>query len=200
MTALAMVLGLGIGSLPTADLIARLRGIDLRTEGTGNPGARNALATGGAALGVAVLAAELLKGSGAVVVGRLLGGDPGAALAAVGAVAGNVYNPWYGFDGGKGLGISAGVMAAMWPPGGVAAALALASTTARTRRSGPAALVGFAVLVVAALVGLWRPLPTWWGLAAPGWIVVGAAGIVAVMLPKHLTDAITPDDRPPSPS
>jgi len=54
-TLLAAIAGYALGSLPTAGALARMRGIDLRAEGSGNPGANNALRTGGLILAAGVL-------------------------------------------------------------------------------------------------------------------------------------------------
>ena len=195
----AAVAGGAIGSLPTADWIARLVDHDLRTEGTGNPGTRNALAIGGPWLGAVVLVVELGKGALAVAAGRALADDAGGALAAIGAVAGNVYNPWFRFRGGKGLAIAGGTLMVGWPPLLLVLGPLLAAATAVFRKSGPAALIAFVVWAGAALLATVVALPTWWGLDEAEWLVVGALGSVAAMAPKHTADTLRPAGRPASP-
>lgn len=56
--ALALIAGYPIGSIPTANAIAGLFGIDLRSEGSGNPGANNARHLGGPGLSIAILSVE----------------------------------------------------------------------------------------------------------------------------------------------
>src|SRR5580704_15433781 len=56
--ALAYLLGALVGSL----LLGRVRGVDIRTMGSGNAGATNALRTQGKAVGLTVLVIDLLKG------------------------------------------------------------------------------------------------------------------------------------------
>ncbi|MGH8912213.1 MAG: glycerol-3-phosphate acyltransferase [Acidimicrobiia bacterium] len=185
----ALLVGILIGSAPTADLLGRWWGVDLRGSGTANPGANNAFKLGGKGLGIAVLMVEMAKGVVAVSGGTLLGGDPGGALAAIGSIAGNVYNPWFRFRGGKGLGITGGTLAGAWPPLVPVLVIVIAVSVAAMRRSGPASLVTFAVYVAAAVVGLFVDLPTGWGLTSAGWLAVMAVGSVAVMLPKHGADA-----------
>lgn len=58
---LGLMTGYLIGSLPTADWLGRAAGVDLRRDGSGNPGANNARTLGGLGLGVRVLAMEVTK-------------------------------------------------------------------------------------------------------------------------------------------
>lgn len=198
MTLLALLAGALVGSAPTADALGRLWGVDLRASGTGNPGTNNALRTGGKALAAAVLVVEFAKGAAAVWIGRWLGADAGGALAAVSATAANVYNPWFGFRGGKGLAITGGTLLAAWPPAVPLLVAALAATVAAIRRSGPASLVALGAYVLAALLGLVVTLPAGWGIASPGWRVVMALAGTALMAPKHWADAVRPPARRPS--
>jgi acyl phosphate:glycerol-3-phosphate acyltransferase len=199
--ALASVAGLLIGSIPTADWLGRARGIDLRSAGTGNPGTRNAAAVGGPLLGAAVLVVELVKGAAAVGLGRWMAGDPAGAMAGVGALAGNIYNPWFGWRGGKGLAIAGGTLLAGWPALVPVLAVVLGVGVAAFRRSGPASLLAMAVWLTAGLMA-WTGaavLPTGWGSSRPGWLMAGAVGSVAIMAPKHLADTFRPAGRPVSP-
>ena len=140
MIPVAAIVGYLVGSLPTANFLGRLWGVDLRSVGTRNPGANNARRLGGSGLAVAILAIELTKGVGAVIVGTALAGDVGAVAAGIGAVAGNVYNIWYRFNGGKGLAISLGVVGAAWPIVLAPVLLVMITTVVVKRSSGAAAL------------------------------------------------------------
>ena len=194
----AAVAGLLIGSLPTADLLARAWGVDLRNAGTGNPGTRNALELGGRSLAVTVLLVEVAKGASALVLGRMLASDPGGAMAGLLATAGNVYNPWFRFRGGKGLGISAGVILAAWPGMLVALLAVMIGAIVTFRRSGPASLVTFGVYLLGAVAGLFVTLTGGWGMTESWWLFLLALVSVALMTPKHLQDAIKPLGRPQS--
>lgn len=185
----AVIVGVAVGSIPTADILARMRGIDLRSGGSGNPGTRNALALGGKSLAISILVVELAKGAAAVLAGQGIGGDPGAALAGVGAVFGNVYNPWFGFRGGKGLAITGGTLLGGWLAFMPVLGLVLGALVAAWRRTGPASLVTFALYVVTASVGLMISLPIGFGIDSPSWRLVLAVGSVAIMSPKHLQDS-----------
>lgn len=71
-------------------------------------------------------------------VGLVIGGEAAALAAGVGAVAGNVYNVWHQFKGGKGLGICGGVILGLWAAvfSIVVVTLALASALTRSKGSG----------------------------------------------------------------
>lgn len=179
----AVVSGFLIGSLPTADLVARGRGLDLRRTGTGNPGAANALRVGGRGLAAAVLILDLLKGAAAAGAGGLIGGSRAAAAAAVAAVAGQIHNPWFGFRGGKGLGVSAGATMALWPGGLVATLPILAGVT---RLVGTAAGTVIAVVWYVAAAAWWasRDWIVPWGLPTDDGLVWFALGVAVLVIPK----------------
>src|SRR5680860_1325413 len=80
----ATLLGYLAGSFPSAGVVSRIatRGrVDLRRDGSGNPGGLNAMKTIGTAWGVVVVVADMAKGVVAGVVGMIV-----AAAAAVGVL------------------------------------------------------------------------------------------------------------------
>lgn len=188
MTVLAAVLGYLIGSIPTAIWLARLRGVELHREGSGNPGTANALRTSGVGVAIAVLAVEAAKGYGAVWLGDLIADDLGAVAAGLGAVAGNVYNVWYRLRGGKGLGISLGVLAALCPWVLIPLVAIIALGALVTRSAGIASLLAVLGLVVSAV--LW-PAMGWetGGLASASQLLVVAIGIGLLISWKHWRDS-----------
>jgi len=121
-TLLAYLLGSLLGSL----VLGRLRGVDIRSLGSGNAGATNALRTQGRAFGLLVLLIDLGKGVFAVLF------LPSAALPAVpidpqlsrewltlacglAVIVGHVYPVWFAFRGGKGVATMVGVIGAVQP-------------------------------------------------------------------------------------
>ena len=184
----AALLGYLIGTLPTAQTLGRLWGVDLRRDGSGNPGANNARRLGGFGLAGIVLAVEAAKGAVAVLVGLALGGDVGAVTAGVGAVAGNVFNLWYRFQGGKGLGISAGVISTIWPPALAICLGVIVVTVIATRSSGLSTLATIAALNLIG-VGWWAfDWPNGWGIVRTDLLIVLAIGITLVIWRKHWSD------------
>lgn len=196
---LTPIVGYLIGSLPTANGLARLWGADLRNSGTRNPGANNARRAGGYGLAAAVLLIEIGKGLLAVVVGLSMAGDLGGILAGIGAAAGNVYNVWYGFEGGKGLGISTGVALGLWPTAFPVFLAVLIGSLLITRSSGKAALITLATVLVLSFV--W-PAMGWemaWGIGEVELLPLFAIGLTLVLARKHLTDARDPLRQPSLP-
>lgn len=108
-----------VGSVPTAYLLVRwLRGIDVRSVGSGNVGATNVTRAAGWGPGTAVFLLDALKGAVAVrVVGGLLAPPWSWAPLACGAcaVVGHDFPVWLGFRGGKGVATMIGVLAATSP-------------------------------------------------------------------------------------
>jgi glycerol-3-phosphate acyltransferase PlsY len=112
-----------LGSIPTGFLMAKARGVDIRTVGSGNIGATNAFRILGKGAGVFVLLMDALKGCVAVLaaapaVALLVPGAPVEYLritAGVAAILGHNYTCWLYFKGGKGIATSAGVLVALVP-------------------------------------------------------------------------------------
>lgn len=189
---LAGLAGYLVGSAPTASGLGRLWGVDLRREGSQNPGTNNARRLGGLSLAVVVLLVEIAKGAGAVVVGAALAGAGGAVVAGVAAAAGNVYNVWYRFKGGKGLGISAGVVAAAWPTVFVPIIMVIIVGVFLTRSSGTAALIAIGGINVFAMIWAVKDLPTGWGVPAGPLLLALSIGLSVVIVEKHVGDALRP--------
>jgi glycerol-3-phosphate acyltransferase PlsY len=154
--------------------------------GSGNPGANNALRSGGLALAAAVLFVEFVKGSLAVVVGLAIADPTGALLAGLSAVAGNVYNVWYRFGGGKGLGITGGVLMAAWPTVLIPIGAFLGLATWLTRSTALGTLISIFAFNAMAIAWLVWELPVGWGPLDHRSLVVLAVGIGVLLFPKHL--------------
>lgn len=182
MTALvACVVAYLLGGLPTADWLAARAGVDLRGSGSGNPGANNALRVAGARLAIPVLTTEVAKGVVSVVAGAAIGGTSGMVGAGIGAVLGNVANPYRRLRGGQGLGITAGVLAAALPVAAVTGVVTTALVVAVVRRSAPAAVAGLAAIGATAAALPASP----WGIETASAAIVLAAGITVIVIPKQ---------------
>jgi glycerol-3-phosphate acyltransferase PlsY len=122
-----ILVGYLLGSIPTGFVVAKTRGVDIRTVGSGNIGATNVFRALGVPAGVFVLLADAAKGWLAVVVVAKLAGtgfwgnvDPLnsewlAICGGVAAIVGHNYSCWLHFKGGKGIATSAGVLTALVP-------------------------------------------------------------------------------------
>jgi glycerol-3-phosphate acyltransferase PlsY len=186
---IAALVGYLIGSVPTALWLGKLWGVDLRQGGTGNPGANNARRLGGNTLALLVLIVEITKGLLAVVIGLMIAGQAGGLAAGLGAVTGNVFNVWLGFKGGKGLGISGGVILGLWPAAFPIVVLVIALASALTRSTGAGSIITIGVFLVLALIWDRFGLESPWGLEEPRLRVILAVGLGLLVGPKHWKDA-----------
>ena len=112
---LAAGVGYLLGSVSPAALIARLRRIDLRRSGSGNPGATNVLRSGNKAAAALTLLLDGIKGWlpvwAVVSYGSTWGLAEGTlAMVALAAFAGHVWPVFFRFKGGKGVATAAGVL------------------------------------------------------------------------------------------
>jgi glycerol-3-phosphate acyltransferase PlsY len=119
---IAYLLGTLLGSL----ILGRWRGVDIRSLGSGNAGATNALRTQGKLFGSMVLAVDVAKGVFAVwwlptAVLPAVGIDPDlprewlTLACGFAVIVGHVYPVWFSFRGGKGAATVVGVVAAIEP-------------------------------------------------------------------------------------
>lgn len=106
-----------IGSIPTAYLLVKkMKGIDIRTVGSGNVGASNASRVLGKWGFITVLAADALKGLIPVLVVReIYGNSDYVLLAAVAVILGHTFTIFLNFKGGKGVATALGVFIALAP-------------------------------------------------------------------------------------
>ena len=113
--ALALIGAYILGSIDFAVIVARMRGVDIRQVGSGNPGASNVLRTLGRGPAVLVLVGDTLKG----VLGAAIGmvgssvADPMIHWAFAGglaAVIGHCYPIFHRFRGGRGVATGLGVL------------------------------------------------------------------------------------------
>jgi glycerol-3-phosphate acyltransferase PlsY len=106
-----------IGALPIGLAVARLYGVDIRRQGSGNIGATNVLRTLGRGPAILTLAADVGKGYVGSWVGAHAGPEPAyVTLATVVPVVGNCWSVFLGFQGGRGVatGLGAFLRQAPW--------------------------------------------------------------------------------------
>lgn len=108
-----------LGSLSGSLLLGRLRGVDIRTQGSGNAGGTNAFRTQGAKFALGVVIIDIGKGALAAWLGlRFADASNAVWLAyatAFAAALGHVWPLWHGFRGGKGAATVVGGIAVLWP-------------------------------------------------------------------------------------
>jgi glycerol-3-phosphate acyltransferase PlsY len=151
-----------IGTFPSASIVARANGIDIRTVGSGNPGASNVTRVLGWRKGVWVFVLDIVKGALAAGVGLLVEGRPAGYLLGAAAVIGHVFPVWNRFRGGKGVATGAGLTAAMCPISFVALMVVWFAVSRITSKASIASIAVVALLPVAVGIEQRR----WWEVAA----------------------------------
>ena len=171
-----VLLGYLIGSLPLGLLLARgWSGIDPRRIGSGNLGATNVYRASGWGLGLTVMALDIAKGTGAVLLASRVGAAEGATVAAgVAAVVGHVFPVWLRGHGGKGVATACGVFTLLAPLATVMASIAFVVMVAATRVVSAGSLVATLTLPSVALVA---------GTSRA--VTVGAAATAALITWRH---------------
>lgn len=109
-----------LGSIPVGLVVGRVaKGIDIREFGSGKTGFTNVVRTVGARWGVVALAGDLAKGAAAVLIALVISDEPVVAMAAgMAAAVGHDWPVFAGFQGGRGVAASFGVILAMNPIAG----------------------------------------------------------------------------------
>jgi glycerol-3-phosphate acyltransferase PlsY len=177
-----------LGSIPTGFLLARWKGIDIRTAGSGNIGATNAFRVLGKKIGSLVLVIDALKGVMAcrplAFLGfqQLMKTNPDSPLTleifmlacGITAILGHNFTCWLKFKGGKGIATTAGVLLGLAP---LALLISLAVWILMLRASKYVSVAS----ITAALV---MPVAVWGTGGSPPMIwTTSALGILAVL--KH---------------
>ncbi len=185
--ALAALLGGAylLGAVSPASLVARWRGVDLRSSGSGNPGATNAGRALGLRWGVLVGVLDVAKGALPAALALAVVGRPWAYVMAVAAVVGHVTSPFLRGRGGKGVATSLGVLlvlAWLWV-GAVVAVFVVVVTLTRW-------VAGASVAAAAALLPVSLLLAPAWGLPADWWSRGFGLVLVMVVLGRHRTNLL----------
>lgn len=113
-----VILGWLIGGIPTGFLLVKMvKKQDVREHGSGNIGFTNVLRTSGILLGLSVLVIDVAK---AWLATRYLSllipyTDIAGPVIGIAVIVGNIFNPFMGFSGGKGVATGLGVAIAISP-------------------------------------------------------------------------------------
>lgn len=167
MIALFMLISFIIGSIPVGLLLAKGKGIDLRSIGSGNIGATNVMRAMGKEAAIVTLAADMAKGAIAVGIGKALfhsGFSASDVLLTVisssqlnmltvvegalgiSAILGHDFSLFLRFKGGKGVATSLGVLMVLSPYTALFTITMWLITAKRTRYSSLSALTAFGLL------------------------------------------------------
>ena len=117
----ALLIGYFLGSINFAVLVAKYKGLDLFSLGSGNPGATNVKRTMGAFWGNTVFLLDFFKGylavflTQSILVIEGLNYDLLGILALLGAILGHSFSMFLKFRGGKGVATTMGGLLALMP-------------------------------------------------------------------------------------
>ncbi len=175
MWALLLPLAYLLGTFPSATLVARANGVDIRTVGSGNPGASNVTRVLGWRKGLWVFVLDAAKGALAAGTGLLVQGRPlGYALGAL-AILGHVFPVWQKFRGGKGVATGGGVFAVLSPIVFSVLVVVWAVISKLTKKASLASIVIVVLLPVG--VGIVRQ---------ELWEVLATIGMCILVMARHL--------------
>ncbi|HXX57670.1 MAG TPA: glycerol-3-phosphate 1-O-acyltransferase PlsY [Thermodesulfovibrionales bacterium] len=168
-----------VGSIPTGTVIARLKGVDLRSVGSGNIGATNVLRSMGRVPALLTLIGDVLKGVAAIIVSsRFFLNDPfQIGIVGLSAIAGHDFSLFLRFRGGKGVATSIGVLLAYSPLVAFITTGIWLVVVVTTRYSSLGAVVSFTVLPV-----------TMYLLDPESGKVIISAAMTALLLLKHVAN------------
>ncbi|GAC1493170.1 MAG: glycerol-3-phosphate 1-O-acyltransferase PlsY [Vulcanimicrobiaceae bacterium] len=198
-----LLVAFALGSIPFGVFVGRaFYRSDIRTSGSGNIGAANALRTYGRKAGIAVLVLDALKGVLAIAVtwnlwlhvplwidtdgaridvsttnGPIWSLVPLAGLA---AVLGHCYSPWLRFRGGKGVATYLGALLALSPAAALGFAIVWIATVLRTGFASLGSMLGAIVAGALLILGGSRS-----GARFDDSGFVFALGSLAVIVWKH---------------
>lgn len=165
-----------LGSIPFGYVIARLFfGIDIRKHGSGNIGFSNVLRTLGWKPAVAVFLGDALKGVAAVVIAGVSQDATLALAAGLAAIAGHNWPVFLGFNGGRGVTTSLGVLVGLMPLVAVAGGAVWGITVGLTRY----------ISLSSVMAALAVPLAAWL-FRYPAIYVLGTAVMALFVIYRHI--------------
>ncbi len=164
-----------IGTFPSATLVARANGIDIRSVGSGNPGASNVTRVLGWRRGLWVFVLDAAKGALMAGAGLLAGGRPAGYALGAAAILGHVFPIWHRFRGGKGVATGGGVFAVLSP---LVFAVLIAVWFAVSRLTKTASVASIVIVVLLPVgVGIVRREP---------WEVIATVLMCVLIMARHL--------------
>lgn len=183
-----ILIGYLVGGINPSYIIGRIKGIDIRKQGSGNAGASNATIVLGKWIGILSGVFDILKATAVMLLMPLVFGDIPflAEIAGVSCVIGHIFPVFMSFKGGKGLAAFGGMILAIDPR---FFGLILACEILLLLAVDYICIVPItAVIIVPIVYGifgadglgwLWRAAGGWWGAA-----IIGIASVV--MLLRHV--------------
>jgi glycerol-3-phosphate acyltransferase PlsY len=181
----AALVGYLVGAINPATIIARIFRVDLRSSGSGNPGATNVGRVLGPRWGIVVGVLDVLKGFVPAFAFGALVGQTAGEVAGLAAVLGHITSPYLKGRGGKGVATTLGAILGVQPVLAIPVLMAFGVGVAVFHRVGLGAVLGAIVLFVSGVIGYW----TGWTDVTDMWFAVALSVIVLVRHERNLRDA-----------
>jgi glycerol-3-phosphate acyltransferase PlsY len=156
-------------------MVARSRGVDILTQGSGNPGASNVARVLGTRWGALVFGLDAVKGAVPAAIGLVVGTRPDAYILVSAAVLGHMFPITRRFRGGKGVATMGGAMLVLHP---ITSLILLALWIVVRKATGKASLASLLITV---------GLPV--GIAiggVPAWEIVYVVALCTLVLVRHV--------------
>lgn len=158
MTVIAVAISYIIGNISPATIMGRLKGVDIRSLGSGNPGTTNTYRMLGAKAGIITLVVDIGKGVLAVLLAKLLAGTVLAQyLCGMAVFLGHVWPVFYRFKGGKGIATAFGMVLMLDWRAALIALIAAGAGVLITKRMSVGSISGAVMLVI--MFAILHPLP-----------------------------------------
>ena len=159
-----------LGNINPAIIMGKLKGIDIRKEGSGNAGMTNTIRVMGLAAGITVFIVDVLKAFIAVRIGYNFGDDPGAMVAFGAVVIGHCFPAVWGFKGGKGVAASFGAALALNWLSAIAALIVAGVFFLITRRMSVASI--FAAIAYPVAIWFYEPEYLYFAIGAAVFLLI----------------------------
>jgi glycerol-3-phosphate acyltransferase PlsY len=170
----AVATGYVLGSIDFGVIVPRWRGVDIYSQGSGNPGTTNVLRAMGRKAAAAVMVGDLAKGLAAAAFGDLAVGEAVGFASGLAAVVGHCFPIWHRFRGGKGVATAGGMMLWLEPLLGAALLVIWFGLAFVAKRASVASLA-----VAAALV------PGAFAFGHRGWSLLWAGVAAVLVVARH---------------
>ena len=183
---IAAVVGYALGAVNPAAIFARVFGVDLRSTGSGNPGATNVGRALGPRWGVLVGFLDVLKGFLPAWAFGYAVGQTAGEVAGIAAVLGHITSPYLRGRGGKGVATTLGAILGVQPLLAVPVLVAFGIGVAVWHRIGLGAVLAAVVLIVSGVVG-WL---AGWTDESDMWFAIILGVLVLVRHQRNVRDAL----------
>ncbi|MDD6920446.1 MAG: glycerol-3-phosphate 1-O-acyltransferase PlsY [Eubacteriales bacterium] len=159
----AIIISYFIGNISPAILIAKAKGVDIRSVGSKNAGTTNVLRTIGKKYAVITLLIDVIKGVVPVYLASITLGEKTAAMCMAAVLLGHIWPALFNYRGGKGVATAFGGLLAFYYPLGLIALGMVVLGIVLTKKMSVGTI--FAATSFPIFVLLMKPEFTLWALA-----------------------------------